>query len=82
MSLCEATLGSSDTKLDSTMQWFAPPESYGSMMGRFVAYPIGKVLLRVLTLGRYPPENEKHNDLLVIIFPWVFFCVVALIVYS
>jgi len=64
------------------MKWFAPPESYGSLLGRFVAYPIGKVILRLLTLGTYPPEETKHNYLFVMLFPWVVFCVVAVIAYS
>jgi hypothetical protein len=64
------------------MKWFAPSESYGSLLGRFVAYPIGKVMLRLLTLGIYPPEEAKHNYLFVMLFPWVVFCVVAVIAYS
>jgi hypothetical protein len=64
------------------MKWFAPNESYGSLLGRFVAYPIGKIILRVLTLGKYPPENVKHNYLFVMLVPWVLFCVIAIVVYS
>jgi hypothetical protein len=35
-----------------------------------VLYAIGWVMLRVITLGRYPPRpTEKHNEQLVALFP-------------
>ena len=27
-------------------------------------------MLRIMTLGSYPPEDQKHNALFVAIFPW------------
>jgi hypothetical protein len=53
-----------------------------SILGRFVAYPIGKITLRILTLGRYPPEDEKHNALFVALPSWWFFTVVAVAINS
>jgi hypothetical protein len=67
--------------LGPAMKWFAPPESHGSLLGRFIAYPIGKLLLRLLTIGKYPPEEAKHNYLFVMLFPWVLFVVLAVIIY-
>lgn len=64
------------------MKWFAPSDSHGSLLGRFVAYPIGKLLLLALTLGKYPPEEKKHNYLMVMLFPWIFFTVFVTILYS
>ncbi len=35
-----------------------------------VLYGIGWVMLRAITLGRYPPAHpQKHNDQLVALFP-------------
>jgi hypothetical protein len=62
--------------------WFAPTESHANAVGRYVAYPLGKILLRALTLGRYPPEHRPHNYLFVMLFPWVLFCVLAVVIYS
>jgi hypothetical protein len=64
------------------MQWLPPPNAHLSMLGRFIAYPVGKVLLRCLTLGRYPPENRPHNALFVALTPWWFFCIVAVVAFS
>ena len=48
-----------------------PPESAPlSPVGAYVFYPVGKLLLRIITLGGYPPEDEKHNSVFVAIFPW------------
>jgi hypothetical protein len=68
--------------LRASTGWFAPPESHANAIGRYVAYPLGKILLRVLTLGRYPPEHRPHNFLFVMLFPWVLFCVLAVVIYS
>ena len=53
-----------------------------SLVGRFVAYPIGKLSLRILTLGKYPPEKENHNELFVAIFAWAVFSVFAVFYWS
>jgi hypothetical protein len=52
------------------------------LLGAFVAYPIGKVLLRILTLGHYPPEDRPHNALLVAMTPWWVFGIVITVVYG
>jgi len=53
-----------------------------SLIGRYIGYPIGKIGLRVVTLGHYPPENKKHNELLVSMFSWAFFCVFSVVYWS
>ena len=52
------------------MKLLLPPNHKLSSLGQFVAYPIGKLLLRVLTLGKYPPEDEPHNALFVALAPY------------
>ena len=48
-----------------------PPENAPlSLIGSYIAYPIGKIMLRMLSFGKYPPEHDKHNSLFVAIFPW------------
>ena len=48
-----------------------PPEGAPlSQIASYIGYPLGKVMLRILTLGRYPPENSKHNSVFVSLFPW------------
>ena len=48
-----------------------PPDNAPlSLVGSYIGYPIGKVMLRIMTLGSYPPEDQKHNALFVAIFPW------------
>ena len=64
------------------MRLTAPKNSLLSLIGAYIAYPIGKILLRVLTLGRYPPEEKKHNVLFVALFPWFAFLVIAVIAYN
>lgn len=60
-----------------------PPQNHKlSLIGAFVAYPIGKLLLRALTIGHYPPENEPHNALFVAFTPWWFFGTVITLIYS
>ena len=55
------------------MRLLPPPNHNLSLLGAYIGYPIGKVILRILTLGRYPPENSPHNDMLVAFTPfWVF----------
>lgn len=53
-----------------------------SLLGAYVAYPLGKVLLRVFTLGRYPPEDTPHNALFVALVPWWVFGAVLTVVYG
>ena len=64
------------------MTWIAPPDSHGSALGRFIAYPLGKLVLRIITFGTYPPEHAKHNYLFVMLFPWVLFVIVITAFYS
>ena len=60
-----------------------PPQNHQlSILGAFVAYPIGKVLLRLLTLGAYPPEDKPHSALFVACAPWWVFGIVVTVVYS
>ena len=48
-----------------------PPESAPlSLVGSYVFYPVEKLMLRIITLGSYPPEDKKHNSVFVAIFPW------------
>ena len=59
------------------MKMFPPEGTKLSLLGAYITYPIGKIMLRILTIGKYPPEERKHNDLFVGLFPWFFFCIVA-----
>lgn len=48
-----------------------------------VLYAIGWVMLKVITLGRYPPRRpEKHNEELVALFPVATFFMGITIAYS
>jgi hypothetical protein len=69
-------LGSKQVKL------FPPPNHKLSLLGAYVAYPLGKVALRVLTIGRYPPEKEPHSALFVASTPWWLFGIVITLLYS
>ena len=64
------------------MRLTPPANSPLSIAGRYIAYPIGKISLKILTLGHYPPEDKKHNALFVAIFPWLAFLIVAGFTYS
>lgn len=60
-----------------------PPENHKlSLIGAFIAYPIGKIMLRLLTLGHYPPENKPHNAALVALSPWWILGTVLTLLYS
>jgi len=60
-----------------------PPENHKlSLLGAFIAYPVGKVLLRALTLGHYPPESQPHNALFVALTPWWVFGILVTLIYS
>jgi len=55
------------------MRLLPPPNHKLSLLGAYIGYPLGKIILRILTLGRYPPEDSPHNDMLVALTPfWVF----------
>jgi hypothetical protein len=48
-----------------------------------VLYAIGWGMLKVMTLGRYPPRRpEKHNEELVALFPVATFFVGITVAYS
>lgn len=53
-----------------------------SFLGAYIAYPIGKILLKAITIGKYPPEAKKHNEMLVAIFPLVTAAVLATFIMS
>ena len=53
-----------------------------SVLGAYIAYPLGKVLLRVLTLGRYPPEDKPHNALFVALTPWWVFGIAVTLIFG
>lgn len=53
-----------------------------SLLGAYIAYPIGKLLLRVLTLGKYPPEEKHHSALFVALTPWWIFGVALTLFYN
>jgi hypothetical protein len=53
-----------------------------SLLGAYVAYPIGKILLRVLTLGHYPPEEKDHSALFVALTPWWIFGIALTLIYN
>jgi hypothetical protein len=57
------------------MKLTPPADAPLSFLGSYIAYPIGKILLRVLTFGSYPPELRKHNYFFVALFPW--FAIIA-----
>ncbi|MCE1243962.1 hypothetical protein [Oryzomicrobium sp.] len=67
----------------SSEKWVAAPELVALAPGALVTYPLGRVLLLVLTLGRYP--KEKHNKVFVAFFPGIFllvFFALLAVVYS
>lgn len=64
------------------MRLLPPPNNKLSFLGAFVAYPLGKVALRFLTLGRYPPENKPHNALFVALTPWWLVGTIVTLIYS
>jgi hypothetical protein len=68
--------------LDPEMKLLPPANQKISALGAYIAYPIGKILLRVLTLGRYPPEDKEHSALFVMLSPWWFFVIVITLLYS
>lgn len=53
-----------------------------SLLGKYVTYPIGKILCRCMTMGYYPPEGKPHNELMIALTPWWFFCIVAVAIWS
>ena len=58
-------------KPDNRQLKLTPPESAPlNAVGSYVFYPVGKLLLRIITVGSYPPEDRKHNSVFVAIFPW------------
>lgn len=60
-----------------------PPENHKlSLMGAFIAHPMGNIMLRLLTLGHYPPENKPHNAALVALSPWWILGTVLTLLYS
>ena len=60
-----------------------PPSGHTlSLLGAYIAYPIGKLALRLLTLGYYPPENRPHNTMFVSLTPWWLFGTIITLVYS
>ncbi len=64
------------------MKLFPPPNHKLSILGAYLAYPLGKVALRILTVGRYPPEEAPHNAMFVAFSPWWIFGIVITLVYS
>ena len=63
------------------MKWLPPEKAPLSILGRLI-YPLGKIMLLSITLGRYPPENKPHNALFVALFPWWAFVIIAVIIYG
>lgn len=51
-------------------KWVASPDLIAVAPDALVTYPLGRALLLVLTLGRYP--KKKHNKIFVALFPGVF----------
>ena len=64
------------------MKLFPPPNHKLSLLGAYVAYPIGKLALRLVTLGRYPPEDKPHNTMMVGLTPWFLLCIVVAFAFS
>jgi hypothetical protein len=59
-----------------------PPNHKLSVLGAFIAYPVGKLLLRAMTFGAYPPEEKPHSELFVALTPWWVFGIVLTLLYS
>lgn len=51
-------------------------------IAEFVLHPIGVVILRLLTLGRYPPKNADYNHQLVASVPLVIALAVVTVLFS
>jgi hypothetical protein len=49
---------------------------------RILLHAIGLLMLRALTLGRYPPRDRPYNRNLVIAFPMVIILLVVTVVFS
>lgn len=60
-----------------------PPRNHElGFLGEYIAYPLGKISLRILTLGRYPPEDKPHNAIFVAFTPWWLFGTIVTLLYS
>lgn len=64
------------------MNLLPPPKHKLSLLGAYIAYPLGKLALRLLTFGHYPPEDRPHSALFVALTPWWLFGIVVALVYS
>lgn len=64
------------------MKLLPPPNHKLSLLGAFLAYPLGKVALRILTFGHYPPEDKPHNAMLVAFTPWWLFGIIVTLLFS
>ena len=64
------------------MRLLPPPNHKLSLVGAYVAYPIGKLVLRLLTFGYYPPEDKPHNDMFVALTPYWFFGIALMVYWS
>ena len=54
----------------TAMKLLPPPDHKLSLLGVYIGYPIGKLMLRALTWGNYPPEDRRHNALFVALTPY------------
>ncbi|MBM3116480.1 hypothetical protein ACFQIB_15810 [Jeongeupia naejangsanensis] len=55
--------------------WFGPRHIAMGVIHRFVLYPIGRAILLIITVGKYPNPNKKHNPIFVANFVFIFFLV-------
>ena len=62
------------------LQSFFPKSPHKlSLIGAFIGYPLGKLILLIVTIGQYPNSDKQHNELFVALTPlWVFFIGVTL----
>ena len=54
----------------------------GAALAEYVLHPVGVVILRALSLGRYPPRDREYNHGVVSMFPLVVVVLVVNVVIS
>jgi hypothetical protein len=54
----------------------------GATIAEYILHPVGVLILRMLSLGRYPPRDRDYNHDVVSMVPLVLILVVVAILYS
>ena len=54
----------------------------GAAIAEYVLHPVGVLILRALSFGRYPPRDRDYNHMVVSMVPLVLIVVVATVLFS